>query len=41
MDCESEGVEEWVSGRIDDRVERAERGDFNPMASKCVIISKP
>ena len=22
-------------------VERGERGDFNPMASKCVIISKP
>lgn len=36
-------MEEWVSGRIDDRVERVERverGDFNPMASKCVIISK-
>ena len=24
-----------------ERVERVERGDFNPMASKCVIISKP
>ena len=37
-------MEKWVSGRIDDRVERVDRGgrgEFNPMASKCVIISKP